>query len=258
MKNKFLLSICALVLVVLAACGTNDEKADEKDAVDANEEPQTLDVALEVPETADPNADVKLSATVTQGDEKVKDANIVEFEIWTDGKKEESETVKSTNNNDGTYTAEKKFEHDGIYTVQAHVTARDLHTMPKKTITIGTGTANEQSEATHDEHAEGEGHGTEGFSLHFMKPEVVKTNTKVELMTHLELTEKPLEKAKVRYEIWNDAISDKHEWAEAKEDKAGEYNGIYTFKEAGTYNVTVHVEDDAGLHEHEEHTIEVK
>lgn len=47
-------------------------------------------------------------------------------------KKEESSLIEAKNNNDGTYDAETTFEHDGVFTVQVHVTARGLHTMPKK------------------------------------------------------------------------------------------------------------------------------
>ena len=65
------------------------------------------------------------------------------------------------------------------------------------------------------------------------------------------------ENLKVRYEIWSD-LSENHEWVDAEEINAGEYEADYTFKEASTYHVQIHVEDDKDLHEHEEHEIIVK
>ena len=85
----------------------------------------------------------------------------------------------------------------------------------------------------------------------------MKSGESTELVVHLQVDGKPFEKARVRYEIWNEANPDKHDWVDVEESVAGEYAASYTFAQAGPYNIQIHVKDDKELHEHEEHTIEV-
>ena len=94
---------------------------------------------LTVTEQVEVDGTIKMAAVVTQGDDKVDDADEVEFEVWEEGKKDESVKIESTNDKDGLYTAETSFDHDGLFHVQVHVTARGLHTMPKKEVTVGNG-----------------------------------------------------------------------------------------------------------------------
>ncbi len=244
-------------MMVLAACGENEKDDTTKKAED--EEVKSLNVDFEVPETVDPGDPVELKATVTYGDEKVTDAEEVVFEIWEKDKKDDSIKVESTNNQDGTYTAETTFDHDGEYEMYAHTTARALHTMPKKAIIVGDGKSHEEQEAENHEHDSGEhDHGThaEGFSMHFNKLENVKIDQDVEMTVHLQMDEQALEQAAVRYEVWKEG-EEKHEWVDAEEKKAGEYTANHSFGEQGTYHAIIHVENDEGLHEHEEYQIEV-
>lgn len=245
MKKNILVFMFAFVLVILSAC--NGNKAEELEL------PEMLEVQLEVPDAVNAHDKIVMKAIVTQGEEKVADANEVEFEIWEDGKKEESTSIEAVNNDDGTYEAETTFEHDGVYTVQVHVTARGLHNMPKKDVTVGKGKSNEEEhhESDHGEHAD-------GFGMHFMEPKDVKIEKAAEFTVHLQKDDTPLEKARVRFEIWNDEISEKHEWIDAEEVNPGEYTTEHTFLKPGSYAVQIHVTNDDGLHEHEEHEIEVK
>ncbi|WP_153730780.1 FixH family protein [Sporosarcina obsidiansis] len=247
MKRFVILTMGLAMLAVLAACGKEEEVSTEAEL------PEPIEVELTVPDHANVNEPVTLSALVTQGDEKVEDANEVEYEIWEEGKKDESILLASTNDKEGIYSAETTFEHDGVFHVQVHVTARTMHVMPEKQIQIG--------EVKKEEHAEGQdseahdhGH-TEGLAIHFMQPEDVKAATETVLMTHVQLEGKALEKTNVRYEISDEAKE--IQWVEAKESKPGEYTANYNFPKAGAYEVKIHIKDDS-LHEHEEHTIEVK
>lgn len=255
--RKILWMIAAVfVVTALAACGSGADKEKEKPKT-VQKKIEPLEAALEVPEKAAVNENITMKATVSQGDEKVADADEVKFEVWEEGKKEESKMIEAKNNKDGSYEAATAFDHDGLFTVQVHVQARDLHTMPLKAVTVGKG-ANEANhdhgkEAGHNHHGEH----AEGFAMHFMNPENVKTKSPASLTVHLEMKEAPLEKAQVRYEIWNKANPDKHDWVDAKEIKPGEYSGSYTFAAAGAFTVQVHVENKEGLHEHEEHQVEV-
>ncbi|MBS4209296.1 FixH family protein [Bacillus sp. FJAT-50079] len=245
----------SILTLVLAACGSNENNSGEEDV------PEILEVELITPEVADVGETVLLQSIVTQGEEKVTDADEVEFEVWEEGKKEEGEMLEAKNNQDGTYEVDKAFDHDAIYHVQVHVTARGMHVMPKKTITVGDAIT-EQEDHGHEEHDHGDhdhhGHAADGFSMHFMNPENVEKGKETELIVHLQDDEGPMEKARVRFEIWNDDVSDKRDWIDAAETKSGEYGAAFSFEQAGTYSIQIHVQNDDGLHEHEEHQIEVK
>ena len=244
MKRKIALFLFIAIIGTLVACGKKEEPITELAP------PEPLAVNLTVTETVEINETVDMKAIVTIGDEKIEDADEVVYEVWEEGKKAESEMIDAVNEGKGIYTAEKSFDHDGLFHIQVHVTARTQHTMPVKEVTVGDG-GNYEESAGHDYH-------TEGFAMHFMKPMDVKTDEETELAVHIELDEAPLGKLNVRYEIWHEGNPDNHDWVDAKELKTGEYKASYTFLEAEAYTVVIHVEDDKELHEHEEHTVEVK
>ena len=248
LKKKSWIFIAGLVLSTMAAC-SNEEPQD----VVVDETPQPIIVDLTVTEKVEVGGTVNMAAVVTHGDEKVADADEVLFEMWEEGKKDESVKIESVNEKDGSYTAETTFDHDGLFQVQVHVTAKGLHTMPMKEVIVGSG-------ATAAEEHGGEGHGeaVEGFAMHFMEPEGVKADTETNLVVHLQIDGTPLEKARVRYEIKTDLVPDKAAWVDAGETVAGEYTALHTFTQAGTYSVQIHVEDDKDLHEHEVYTVVVE
>lgn len=130
MKKAFIY-ILALILIILTACSEN-----ESGDVEETEELKSLEVEFEVPETAIVGEKILLKATVTYGDEYVEDADDVSFEYWEDGMEDDSTMIESINNGDGTYTAEITFENEGEFSVYAHTTARGLHTMPLKSVTV--------------------------------------------------------------------------------------------------------------------------
>jgi len=260
LKKRLGILFLSMVLIALAACGSD---ADENDNADTDlEELAALEVELDVSEEVDVDETVEMKAFVTYGDEEVTDADEVIFEVWEEGEKDESammdedgnsEMIDATNHEDGTYTAETSFDHDGLYHVQVHVTAREMHTMPKKEVTVGEG--GEYEEASTD--ADGVFQ-TDGLSMEFSELEEPKAGEEVDLVTLIEMEDETLADAQVRYEIWNYDISNKHDWVDAEETETGEYSGTHTFDEAGTYTVQIHVEDDDELHEHMEYEIEVK
>ncbi|WP_339226708.1 FixH family protein [Oceanobacillus sp. FSL K6-2867] len=258
MKKTYLLIISFLIAAALTACGNSGENEGSQES----EELKSLDVEFEVPEKADAGETVELKAAVTYGDEKVKDADEVEFEYWEQGNEENSTKVKADNKGDGTYTAEITFDSDGIYEMYAHTTARDLHTMPKKSITIGEGAGTDTDtghENGHHDDAAGHEHSdhTEELGIHFMEPEKVNVNQEIDLTVHLQMDNEPLMEASVSYEILNDNNSEDQDWVETKENVSGEYTGSYSFEEDGIYTMVVHIENDQGLHEHKEYQIEV-
>ncbi|MFC4557501.1 FixH family protein [Virgibacillus kekensis] len=129
MKKVILLLIMA---AFLAGCGEEeDSNASNNETVSA------INAELKVPDKAELNAPQTFTVTVTQDGEPVEDADEVEFEIWKDGMKDDSEMIAAEHTGDGKYTVEKKFEEAGVYHVQSHVSARAMHTMPKQEITVG-------------------------------------------------------------------------------------------------------------------------
>lgn len=254
MPKKFWVLTLILAFTFLSACG-DDGSTEESSEGNSEEELHALEVEFEVPETADVDETIEMKANVTYGEENVEDADEVVFEYWETGNEDDSTMVEAENNRDGSYTAEAAFEQDGVYEMYAHVTARTLHTMPKKSVTVGEGASAEQeteNEDTEDEQAQ-----EEGFAMDFSEIDEANVQDQTELTVQLNMDGENFEGAAVRYEIWNDEISDQHEWIDAEESASGEYTATHDFPEAGTYNVQIHVEDDDGLHEHEEHEVVV-
>lgn len=252
MQRKTGILIMLLGLIVLSACNSESDNTSEE----TEEALPMLEVEFELPEAAGVDEEIAMEAVVTYGDEKVKDADEVMFEFWEKGNEDDSTKIEAKNNKDGTYTARTTFDRDGVFEMYAHVTARDLHTMPKKSITVGEGASEENGHATVDDEQE-QAH-ADGFAMHFMEPENIKVDADTGLMVHLQMEEENFEGADVQFEIWNDDVSDKHEWVEAEEVEPGEYTGAHTFAETGTYSIQIHVTDDNGLHEQEEHEVEVE
>src|SRR5690625_405360 len=169
MRKTFSILIMVCFISVLVACGNEGVNDNDDDFF-------MLEVDFEVPEHAEVEESIELKATVTYGEELVTDAHEVVFEVWEKGDQENSEMIEADNNEDGTYTANVSFDHDGIYEMFAHTTARDQHTMPKKEIIIGEG--GDYDEVENSFH-------TEGFDMEFVEPMDVKEGEEVELIVHL-------------------------------------------------------------------------
>ncbi|WP_052948864.1 FixH family protein [Mesobacillus campisalis] len=141
------------ILLFLAGCGSNND-----DSSQAGEVPEIIEVTILTPDSLNPNEEVSLEAKVTQGDENVEDAAEVKFEVWKSGE-DEREMLEAQHQSEGVYVVSKTFESEGVYNIVAHVTARDMHNMPKKEVTVGN------PEAGADRHEE-EGHHDESESEH--------------------------------------------------------------------------------------------
>ncbi|MGD6957773.1 FixH family protein [Rossellomorea aquimaris] len=250
MKKISLFVLVGFLALIIAACGNSNEDNGAKE----DEKLEAIEAKLDVPEKGEKGETVSLSTKVTQGEENVEDAGEVKYEIWKNGHKEESEMIEAEHDKEGVYKAEKTFEEDGMYTVQVHVTARDMHTMPKAEIAIGEVEVEEHGEESGDDH---HGHHESSVSIHLMEPDVIKMNEEAEMNVHVEKEEKALEQAEVRLEIYKEG-QEKHEWVDLTAGEAGKYNGSYTFPDKGTYNVQVHVTKGEEIHEHTMQTVEVQ
>lgn len=150
---KKLLSILFITLVgivFITGCAQKDEKS---------EEPLFTEVELSVnPEKGEVNEPVIIEAKVTYGEEEVTDADEVLFEIWR-SHDEEHEKMEIKHTENGIYRLEKSFEQEGTYYVISHVTAREMHNMPKTEFVIGEASESEEdssSQMNMEEHEEGE------------------------------------------------------------------------------------------------------
>ncbi|MGF2614319.1 FixH family protein [Rossellomorea aquimaris] len=257
MIKKIGLLIALSGVLILGACGEqNEENSGESHQYD---EGDTLH-ALEVELTTQPGPDelqdgeaFTVEAKVTHGDENVNDAKEVEFEFWKKGEEtEEHEMIEGEFKEEGIYSIEKTVDEPGIYYVVSHVTARDMHTMPKLELTIG----DVETEHAHEEgHEDSHSHGDE-VSGHIMMADTVKAGEEVELTGHAMNGDDPLSEADVRFEIWKEG-EEKHDFIDASEESEGEYKSSHTFTEAGTFHVKLHIEK-GDLHTHKEKILTVE
>lgn len=120
-----------LLIMLLAAC------SEENPSAGAGETLEEVEVEFNTESSADPGEEIELSATVTQGEEAVEDADEVVFEVWRSGEREYSEMLEGAHQEMGIYTQSHQFEEEGLYFIQAHTTARRMHVMPKMKLTVG-------------------------------------------------------------------------------------------------------------------------
>ncbi len=128
-KNQLLTIFILLMLTIVAACSQQKEKIVET--------PQILDVQLAVnPVQGKMNEVITFEAKVMYGDKEVSDPDEVTFEIWR-AHDDKHEKIEPKNKGNGVFALEKSFSIEGTYYIYAHVTAENMHHMPKKEFVIG-------------------------------------------------------------------------------------------------------------------------
>ena len=130
MKKWFL----SLLVVPTLLVGCN-AKIDTNEA--GSPMPQPVEVTILTEEKLPVGEKVKLVAQVKQGEEIVEDAEEVKFEVWESGMREESVMLEGVLTKDGTYEGDFTFNHEGVYYMFAHTTARGMHVMPKVELIVG-------------------------------------------------------------------------------------------------------------------------
>jgi hypothetical protein len=142
-------------MLMVSACSANTE-----DQTNIEMSLEAIEADILIPEKLSTNESYTLQVAVTQGDETVEDANEVVFEVWKGNSREESELIEAEHEGDGVYQIEKTFPEHGVYYVQTHVTARDLHVMPTKPIVVGdvSEAELEQLEQEKSENTDEQGH----------------------------------------------------------------------------------------------------
>ncbi|QDP41255.1 FixH family protein [Radiobacillus deserti] len=235
-----------MLALVLSACGDNGSEPSNEPA-----EVEMIEANLQVPKEGITGEKVSLQVEVTQGEETVTDAEEVVFEIWPTDNKEASEKVTASLEEDA-YVATYTFDSPGSFSVQSHVTARGLHTMPIKEISI-TGDGNSEETA----HKEGHDHSsseTNSVSLQLSENEYT-ANEEATFTVEASQGEKRITGANVSLEIAT-PDNETHAWVDLEETDKG-YQGVYTFKSSGQATITIHYKK-GDAHDHSEVQVEVK
>ncbi|MEK5078113.1 FixH family protein [Solibacillus sp. FSL W7-1436] len=130
--KKWFYSLVA-VPFLLVGCGDDPEV----ETLDTAEVPAIVDVHIKTAEQLNAGEMIQLAARVTQDEEAVNDAKEVKFEVWESGLRDEGEMLDGELTEDGIYVADYTFDHDGVYFMFAHTTARGMHVMPKQKLIVG-------------------------------------------------------------------------------------------------------------------------
>lgn len=256
--KKYLLLLSIVLLLFIGACSSKETKNEDTQGI-----PEIIEVHIQTePEMLDPGKPVAIQAIVTQGSEPVDDAQEVKFEIWKKGQ-EDHEKIEGKYQGKGIYSTGKAFDQAGIYYVIAHVTAREMHNMPKKELTVGCMKEEHQPEnqsQQHDHDNQGNPstnhHGSEDIRIHLMKEDEIMVNQETSFTVHLQKGDQSLAEANVRLEIWK-GDEEQHQYVETKEIQAGEYKAPCTFTSSGSYHLKIHVKK-GDLHEHQENTVQIQ
>lgn len=140
-QHMFITFIAFVVLGVLAGCGNamkHDDGMIGMDMGSSDDRSLTpIRVQILLPNELHAGQKETLQIKVTQGDEPVDDAKEVIFEVW-NGNDTNHLKLEAQYTADGIYSAETKFEQAGDYHIIAHVSARNLHTMPQKDFKVGS------------------------------------------------------------------------------------------------------------------------
>jgi len=137
MKSKLWMTALLASMMLLGACGNDadSESGDHGSHEEGDDEVRSLEVDLEVPETAKAGEKESFTAHVTSNEEDVTDADKVRFEVL-DADGNSLDMIETEHSENGLYTIDYTFEEAGEYSVISHVDAYQLHTMPEKQIAV--------------------------------------------------------------------------------------------------------------------------
>lgn len=253
---KKLIILLTFSSIILSACAEEEKQQD--DLV-----PQLLEVAIKTEDSIQVNQETIIKAVVTQGKNKVTNADEVKFEISKAGD-DQHEMIQGKHQKDGVYSIQKTFKDGGQYYIVAHVTANRMHNMPRKEILVGdanhtndqeeTGKATENDQSSdHNDHSHD--HASK-LEFEFDNHSSYKVNEETELTVYLKSNDLPLEGAQVKFEIWKDN-QHQHDYFDATEVTAAKYALPYTFTSTGLYNLKIHVEK-GDIHDHTTDSVEIK
>jgi hypothetical protein len=263
MQNNNLFSSIVLFILLsifLVGCGTQENEGNSTNGSNNVDIPEIIEVTIKVPQKIELNQEINIQSVVTQGDETVSDASEVVFEVWESGS-DDHEMIDASNEGNGVYSINKTFIKEGIYYVVSHVTARDMHSMPKEEIVVGQPVLDENNHSTSDESKEsGEEahHQGHGVTINFSKDETIQAGKDTTLTSTIQEEEQPLTDANVQFEVWRENTGEnKRDYIQAEELEEGKYQVEVNLKESGKYLITIHVKKGK-FHDHIEAVVTVQ
>lgn len=141
MKRHYILFHLALILLLAVACSPTEPAAQQNHPPaethnhNHSSAPTQLDITFQSsPDHPGKNQPVELKSVITAEKKPVTNAQ-VEYEVWKQGEKHEM--IKARLQENGIYTAAKKFPQDGEFHVIVHVTAPGIHQMISGSVVIG-------------------------------------------------------------------------------------------------------------------------
>lgn len=275
-KNNFLLTILASLLLILAACSNNGNQSNSP--VNTNENVET-ETAYQY-EDINPDIDICEVCAMAIADDQyatqiiltnhraLKFDDIGDLFVWMNENGTDDIGEKFVRDfhseewiilDDATYVYDESIETPMCYGVISFTNEDDAKAYIEKeglgTLLTATDLNNHEWAADHHKH---HGFHTDGFDMEFEALENVRKGEENSLETRLTLHNEALTDANVRYEIWPDDDKSRTEWIDADEVSDGTYAATYHFTEAENYNIQIHVQDDADLHEHIQVEVNVK
>ncbi|MDF2837552.1 MAG: hypothetical protein K0Q63_3192 [Paenibacillus sp.] len=133
-KHSISRPLCAaaaiLASLLLGACTAQTGVADENGIL------PHLSADLQIPGQLTLHESETFSVVLEQNGKHV-DADSIRFEIWPEGRRDRSHTMEGVQTKEGTYSAEYRFEVEGIYVIRGWVKSGALEVMPAKRFAIG-------------------------------------------------------------------------------------------------------------------------
>ncbi|WP_255902137.1 FixH family protein [Priestia aryabhattai] len=122
--KKLSMLLLILVIAVVGCSKGNEQKSQE------------VKGEIEVPQTINANKTVSIEVLVTQGDQKIENADAVQIQVEKEGYINQ-EMIDTKHEGNGTYSTDYTFKEDGDYTITAHVTIKGDMKMFTKKVTVG-------------------------------------------------------------------------------------------------------------------------
>jgi hypothetical protein len=122
--KKLSMLLLVLIIAVVGCSKGNEQKSQE------------VKGTIEVPQTIKANEKTSINVLVTQGDQKIENADAVQIQVEKEGYINQ-EMIDAKHQGNGAYSTDYTFKEDGEYTITAHVTIKGDMKMFTKKVTVG-------------------------------------------------------------------------------------------------------------------------
>ncbi|WP_057913820.1 FixH family protein [Peribacillus muralis] len=131
MKKNICIFLIFIFSILLCACSL------EKDVTALYKEETPLEAEIIIPASFSANTQETIKAVLTQGGNKVENADFVHFKIWKHDGSLKYSMEQAEKEGNGTYTLSKSFDGDGLYYIKVHASNDGSIIMPQKQFVVG-------------------------------------------------------------------------------------------------------------------------